>query len=102
MPRLAEAELAVQPVGVPGEQRPKAKTLQFGMTGYRGHQRLRDAPAAMALEDEDVGDVGVGGPVGDDAREADLARSLERTKADGMLDGTLHHRAGNPGRRGAP
>lgn len=42
------------------------------MRGQRGHQLPRQAAAAVRLEHVDIGEVGEGGAVGDQARETDL------------------------------
>ena len=47
-----------------------------------GHEPFRQAAAAVALEDEDVGDVREGGAVLDDTGEADLRGAVVHTEAE--------------------
>src|SRR4029077_7607167 len=93
--RLAEAYLAVEPVGIPREEGPEAQVLKLGMAPDRGHDLLADAAAAMAVEHEHVGHVGERRPVADHAGEAHLATAIEGAEADRVADRSLHHLAGD-------
>ena len=50
--------------------------------------------AALGGDDEDIGEIGEGGVVGDHPGEADLAAVAIEAEGQRMLDGALQHRLG--------
>ena len=71
--RCRSAGLLVEGVGVAGTEHPAAEVLELRMGGDAFHQPDAESVAAMLFEDEDVGDVGEGSVVGDDARATGLS-----------------------------
>src|SRR3982751_2810359 len=62
------------------------------------HEPVGETASATLLDDEDVGEVGVRGHVGDDAREPDLPTVLVQAEGDGAVDGASHDIARDAGR----
>src|SRR5581483_3295756 len=62
----------VQAVSVAGAEHPAPQALEMRVGDDRLHQPDAEPLPALLLEHEDIGDVGEGGVVGDDAGEADL------------------------------
>lgn len=102
-------ELLIEAVGVAGHEAESAKALERGAGENGLHELLGETAAAMALDDEDVAEIGETGVVGDDAGEADergkvgMAGSRDGgvidAPAQGVLDGafdTLARDAGRP------
>ena len=103
--QVGEPVLAVQAVGVPRAQQDALDRGQVGARQDRLHEALRQSPAAMLLEDEDVAEPGERGVVRDQPGEADLpAGGREHREAQGVLDGAadrLPRPAGRPVGRAA-
>lgn len=74
---FAEAELAVEAVGVASRQTETTQPLQSWMAHHAFHQPFSQTFAAMMFEDVDIAEIGKGGGVGDDSREADLIFGAE-------------------------
>src|SRR5437899_9628852 len=96
MARHAEAELAVELMGVPREEDPAPEALEVGMRLDGRHELLAHAPAPMGFEHEDVADVGEGGVVRDHAGKAHLRAPVEGAEAGGMAEGAGHQLTRNP------
>src|SRR5439155_25259498 len=96
MARLAEAELAVELMGVPREEDPAPEALEVGMRLDGGHELLAHAAATMGIEHEDIADIGEGGVVRDHADKAHLLVSVEGAEAGGMAEGAGHQLTRDP------
>src|SRR6266498_5866399 len=83
---VAESDLAIQRVSVPGHEHPSAKPLEARVREDRFHQPGREPLPAVRFENEDVGEIGERCRVGNDAREPDLAAVFEETEAQPPLD----------------
>jgi hypothetical protein len=75
--------------GIACDESEATQVLELRMHEDALDEPVAESAAATVLDDEDVGEIGVGGEVGDDAREADLAITLEETERDGAGDGAL-------------
>ena len=75
--------------GVACDESEATQVLELRMHEDALDEPVAESAAAAFLDDEDVGEIGVGGEVGDDAREADLAITLKEAERDGAGDGAL-------------
>ena len=88
----------VKPVRVARAEPKQTHTFQLWMVQYRLEQELRDAPASIFGDYEDVGEISEHGTIGDEPRKPDLAPVAIRAEAQGMADGSLDDLA-RPARR---
>src|SRR5229473_622396 len=96
MARFAEAEPAVELMGVPREEDPAPEALEVGMRLDGRHELLAHAAAPMGIEHEDIADIGEGGVVRDHAGKAHLLVSIEGAETGGVAEGAGHQLARNP------
>jgi hypothetical protein len=82
--KVLETELTVKTVCVFCGQQEASQSLQFFVGLDDLKQPLGKPFATMGLQDINVGQVGKGGLVGDDATETDLMVTVKNTKADGI------------------
>ena len=75
-----------------------AQPLKLRMQEHALDEPVAESTAAALLEDEDVGEIGVRGEVGNDAGKADLASALEETEGDGAGDGAFEDLTRDAGR----
>src|ERR1700730_8643839 len=97
MARLAEAEPAVEPVGIPREEDPAPEALKVRMRLDGRHELLPHPAPPMGFEHEDVADIGEGGVVRDHAGKGNLLVRVERAEAGGVTEGAGDQLARNPG-----
>ncbi len=83
---VAESDLAIQRVSVPGHEHPSAKPLEARVREDRFHQPGREPLPAVRFENEDVGEIGEGREVRDDPREPDLSSVLVESETKGTID----------------
>ena len=80
------------------EEGEAAQPLKLRMQEDALDEPVAESAAAILLEDEDVGEIGIRGEVGDDARKADLALALEETEGDRAGDRAFDDVTRNAGR----
>ena len=86
-----EPEPFVESVGIAGDEQQTTQPLHLGVPEKRGQQLPRHPLPPIVGEDVDVGEIGEGGPVGDEAGEADLRAVVEGGHAQRMRDGAAQH-----------
>ena len=88
----------VEWAGVASDERKAPQSLKLWMQADALDEPVAKSTTPTLLDDEHVGEIGVGGEVGDDTSEADLTIVLVEAERDGAGDGALDDVARDAGR----
>jgi hypothetical protein len=85
-PEICESELSIKTVRVSRCERPSTQALKIRVRDDDFHKPFAQPSALKFFQHEHVSDIGIGGPICDDSRKADLSLAVINAEGERMLD----------------